>query len=213
MPVVTAISSQQRNPDRVNVSVDGKYRFSLDVYQVSDLGIRVGRTYSEEELSELEQESQFGKLYARALEYTLMRPHSEKEIRDYLWRKLQPRRTKTGEILPALPKSLGERVLARLKEKGYVDDDAFARYWFENRAVTKGASRRKLTAELRAKGVSASVIDRHVSDSARDDRQELEKVIAKKAARYSDERKLIAYLMRQGFSYDDIRRALDSTAE
>ena len=69
---ITDISLQARNPDRVNVSVDGKYRFSLDILQVTELGIKIGREYSEEELVELENESQFGKLYARALEYTMM---------------------------------------------------------------------------------------------------------------------------------------------
>lgn len=71
---ITDISLQAKNPDRVNVSVDGKYRFSLDVFQVGDLGIKIGKEYSEEELAELETESQFGKLYAPALEYTMLRP-------------------------------------------------------------------------------------------------------------------------------------------
>jgi regulatory protein len=73
---ITDISVQTRNPDRVNVSVDGKYRFSLDILQVTELGVKIGNDYSEQELAELEDESIYGKLYARALEYTLMRPHS-----------------------------------------------------------------------------------------------------------------------------------------
>ena len=36
------------------------------------------------------------------------------------------------------------------------------------------------------------------------EREELEKVIAKKAKKYPDEQKLIQYLMRQGFNYSDI---------
>ena len=65
---VTSLSSQVRNPDRVNVSIDGKYRFSLDVSQITDLNVRVGRELENDEEAELEIESQFGKLYARALE-------------------------------------------------------------------------------------------------------------------------------------------------
>ena len=78
---ITGITSQTKNDNRVNVMVDGAYRFSLDIFQLSDLGIRVGKEYTEEELLELESESQFGKLYARTLEYCLMRPHSAKEVR------------------------------------------------------------------------------------------------------------------------------------
>ena len=87
---ITDISLQTRDKNRVNVSVDGKYRFSLDVFQVGELGIKVGREYTDDELTELEDESQFGKLYARAMEYCLARPRSVKELRDYLWRKTRP---------------------------------------------------------------------------------------------------------------------------
>lgn len=210
---VTAISVQARNPDRVNVSVDGKYRFSLDIFQVGELGIKVGKEYTEDELQALEEESQFGKLYTRALEYTMMRPHSEKEVRDYLWRKTRATKVRnrhTGELKerPGVSQVIADRVLERLKSKGYIDDEKFARYWFDNRSQAKGASVRKLKNELRAKGVASSIIDQYATVSERNDMDELRKIIEKKARRYPDEQKFIAYLMRQGFGYDDIRRAL-----
>ena len=75
---ITGLSAQQTNSNRINVFVDDKYRFSLEISQIASLRVRVGGEYSESELEQLEQESQFGKLYARALEYCLMRPHSAK---------------------------------------------------------------------------------------------------------------------------------------
>lgn len=190
--------------------VDGTYRFSLDVFQVSDLGIRIGKEYTENELTELESESQFGKLYGRALEYRMMRPHSAKEVRDYLYRKTRDTRTKTGDIKKGVPVEVTERVYQRLVEKGYIDDEKFARFWIENRNMTKGASRRKLIAELRSKGVQASLIERLWEDSERSDENELQKIIVKKRARYPDEQKFIQYLARQGFSFDDIKQALSN---
>jgi len=210
---ITDISLQAKNPDRVNVSVDGKYRFSLDVFQVGELGIKIGKEYSEEELAELETESQFGKLYARALEYTMLRPHSSKEIRDYLWRKTRTTRyksRKTGEFKerPGVPQEIADRVFNRLSEKSYIDDEKFTRYWLENRNLTKGASRRKLISELRAKGVNQSTIEDQLATSLRDDADELQKIIAKKRSRYPDNQKFMQYLVRQGFSYDDVKNAL-----
>ena len=125
---ITALSVQTRNPNRVNVSVDGKYRFSLDISQVTDLGVKVGRCVTAVELAELEAESQFGKLYARTLEYCLARPHSVHEVRDYLQRKTVARRYKsrrTGQIKEhsGVDRSVADRVLVRLREKGYVDDE------------------------------------------------------------------------------------------
>lgn len=205
---ITGITSQTKNDNRVNVMVDGTYRFSLDIFQLSDLGIRVGKEYTEEELVELESESQFGKLYARTLEYCLMRPHSAKEIRDYLYRKTRDTRTKTGGIKKGVPVEITERVFARLTDKGYIDDEKFARYWVENRNTTKGSSRRKIIAELRAKGVEPSLVERLWEDSERSDENELQKIIAKKRGRYPDDQKFMQYLARQGFSYDDIKSAL-----
>src|SRR5690606_30272472 len=209
---ITALSTQARNPDRVNVSVDGKYRFSLDIYQVVELAVKVGNEYSEAELSELEDESQFGKLYARALEYCLLRPRSMREVRDYLWRKtrLGKYKSRTGEMRErvGVSQSLFERIFNRLDERGYVSDEKFARWWVENRNLKKGASLRKLQAELRAKGVESTIIEATLHESSRTDEEELQKIIAKKRRRYDDEQKFMQYLLRQGFSYDAVKEAL-----
>lgn len=207
---ITAITAQQKDKNRVNVMVDGKYRFSLDIFQYADLGIKVGQEYSDDELTALEQESLFGKVYARALEYCLMRPHSAREVKDYLYRKTRDTRTKTGEVKKGVSPEVTTRVFDRLVEKGYIDDEKFTRYWVENRSLTKGASKRKLQAELRAKGVDASTIDHFLSESERSDSSELQKIILKKQARYPDRQKFMQYLARQGFSYDDIVSALDA---
>ena len=210
---ITDISLQVRNPDRVNVSVDGKYRFSLDILQVTELGIKIGREYSEEELVELENESQFGKLYARALEYTMMRPHSAKEVRDYLWRKTRTTRVRVPDSneyreRPGVSQEIADRVYDRLEQKGYLNDENFARYWVENRNTRKGISKRKLIAELRTKGVDSVVIEQALQNSPREEKDDLQRVLEKKRHKYDDEQKLIAYLMRQGFPYDAVRDAL-----
>lgn len=210
---ITSISVQARNKDRVNVSVDGKYRFSLEISQVADLYIRVGKEYTDEELTKLEEESQFGKLYMRTLEYVLMRPHSQREVRDYLYRKTRDTRTKTGEIKKGYSKPLTDRVFDRLAQKGYIDDKKFATFWVENRNLRKGISGRKLTAELQAKGVDRAIIEELLAQTERTDTEELTKIIEKKRSRYDDEQKFIAYLARQGFSYDDIKQALSSVGE
>ena len=207
---ITSISVQAKNQDRVNISVDGQYRFSLDIFQVGDLGVKVGKEYNEEELVELETESQFGKLYGRTLEYCLLRPHSIREVRDYLWRKTRDRRGKEGKLIKGYPAFLAERVLAKLEQKGYVDDEKFARWWAESRNLVKGTSLRKLRAELQAKGVAGQVIDAVLAESDRNDESEIKKIIAKKQVRYPDEQKFIQYLARQGFSYDEIKSALAS---
>lgn len=210
---ITAITLQQRDKNRVNVEVDGAYRFSLDVFQVGELGLKIGKAYTEHELNALETESQFGKLYGRALEYCMMRPHSAKEVRDYLYKKTlhrQIKNRKTGELesRKGVSQDVATRVFERLLKKGYIDDEKFTRYWVENRSQRKGVSFRKLRAELQAKGVASEIIDSALAHTDRHEEDELRKVIARKHARYDDKQKLLQYLSRQGFSYDLIKKVL-----
>lgn len=210
---ITGISAQQKDVNRVNIMVDGKFRFSLDITQVVDLKIRVGNEYDESEIAELEAESQFGKLYARTLEYCFIRPHSSREIRDYLYRKTRNtkvRNRRTGELSerPGVSKEMTARVFDRLVARGHIDDEKFTRFWVENRNVRKGTSRRKIQAELVAKGVDHTIIENCINESDRNDQDELQKIVLKKRSKYPDEEKFMQYLARQGFSYDDIRAAL-----
>lgn len=209
---ITALKTQVRDKSRINVYVDGVYSFSLDVTQVAELGVRVGKEYTDEQLIELEYESQFGKIYTRALEYVLTRPRSMREMREYLYRKTRDTLTKDGGIKKGVSKDLTERVFSRLVDKGYLDDEKFARFWVENRHVRKGTSARRLQSELNAKGINKELIESVLNQGIRTDSDELQKVIAKKARRYSDPQKLAAYLVRQGFSYDDIKSALSVAA-
>jgi regulatory protein len=205
---ITDISIQAKNNDRVNISVDGVYRFSLDVFQLGELGIKRGNEYTEEELEALETESLFGKLYARAVEYTMLRPHSSKELRDYLWKKTLDKRGKEGRIKKGYSPALTQRVYERILAKGYVNDEAFTRFWVQNRHQAKGASRRKLISELRVKGIESNVIETVLADVGRNDQDELAKMMGKKRAKYPEDVKLMQYLVRQGFSYDDVKRAI-----
>ena len=220
---ITDIKQAVRNENRVNVYVNGKYSFSLDISQVVELKVKVGR-----ELSELKQASEFGKMYQRALEWVLVRPRSKRELRDYLLRRLKKRATmadnpykkthdsdlsdgrvsKKHEISAEMSLKLSEMVTKRLVERGYVDDTKFARYYVENRFAKKGASERRLRQELMQKGVTREIIDEVLEGSERNERDEIRKMILRKRARYDDE-KLIAYLCRQGFSYELVKEMVE----
>ena len=210
---VSDIREAVRDKNRVNVYIDDKFFCSLDIAQVVDLHVKIGRELNNEELEELKRASDFSKFYNRALEFTLMRPHSSKEVRDYLKRKTLDRKVrvknqKTGEYKTVLKQgydqSLVEPVYKRLEERGYINDRRFAETWVENRNITKGSSLKKLRLELAQKAISQSIVEEVLAETDRDDAAELRKIIARKAKKYPDEQKLIQYLMRQGFNYSDI---------
>lgn len=200
---ITNLKQGVKNPERVNVFVNGRYSFSLDIAQVVDLKIKVGEMLSAEKLAELKKASEFGKTYQRALEWVLVRPRSEREARDYL-RRAKFKTSSAG----ALARGGGSRedfgdfsaeIVSRLIDKGYLDDRKFARWYVENRFIKKGVSQKRLAMELRGKGIASEIINEVLG--GRDDEAEIRKIIARKRAKYDDE-KLLAYLCRQGFSYE-----------
>ena len=198
---ITGLKQGVRNPDRVNVYVDSRFSFSLDVSQVVDLGIKIGLEITVERLEEFKRASEFGKLYQRTLEWVLVRPRSVKECRDYLYKKVFEKK---------IDKNYIDKIIEKLKTKKYLDDLRFAEYYVENRFVKKGVSTKRLKMELMKKGVPAEIIEEVLAGTDRNDREEVLKMIAKKRSKYPDDEKLTAYLCRQGFQYDLVRELVRS---
>lgn len=222
---ITNIKQAVKNENRVNIFVNSKYSFSLDIAQLADYKLKVGQVISEEELTEFKKASEFGKLYQRTLEWVLSRPHSVRETKDYLYKKTMSlnRGSKNRPSGPERSRDsnssfLGKEVdlsqysdviIERLIQKGYLDDFRFAEYFVENRFVKKGISKKRLKMELMKKGVSNEIIEQVLESSSRNDEEEILKIIAKKRARYDDE-KLIQYLCRQGFHFETVRNLVQS---
>lgn len=224
---VTAIKPAVKVENRVNVFINDKYDFSLDVSQVIDLHLKVGKKLTEKELVNCHHASEFGKLYQHTLEYVLSRPHSIKEVRDHLLERRKRREAMNRQAIKNREKSKEERakyklrtketplytdqdidaVISRLKQRGYLDDQKFTEYYIENRYIKKGISKKRLIQELKKKGISDSYIEEALSDSERDDAEEIQKIIKRKADKYSSE-KLIQYLVRQGFDYQQAKAAV-----
>ncbi len=191
--VLSGIKPQTKNPQRVNLYLDGRFWISLDIFQVTDLGLKIGAVIEPDRQRQIEQESLFGKAYSRALDLLARRPRSEKEIVDYALRK-------------QWPEPIARRVIERLYQKGYLDDRQFAARWAQSRQQGRPRSRRRLAAELRQKGVGAEEAAEALDSY--DEQAALAEIITQKGRRYGDPRQLAAYLARQGFDWEDIKRAL-----
>lgn len=219
---ITKIQQQQRAKDRYSVYVDEKYAFSVNEYQLIELKIHSDDEITQERLDYFATESQFGKAYERTLNYIMIRPRSEKEVRDYLTRtymypkpksyvdKSGQRHFKKQSVDKEQVQAMIARVMERLQNKGHLSDESFAKAWIESRMLHKKPSRRKLEQELMQKGVSQSIIATQLQNFNLNEKGNLLELVKKKRKliRYQDDTKLIAYLLRQGFNYDDIKDAL-----
>lgn len=193
---ITAIKQQERLKDRYSVFVDGKYSFSLSEGALIDSKLATGQEVDAAQLKELKQTSADDKIYGLALRYAAMRLRSEWELRTYLQRK---------QASPALADS----ILNKLSKIGFVDDEAFARAWIDNRRLLRPTSKRKLQQELRVKHVDDGTIQKVLTEDKADELVVLRQLVAKKRSRYPDQAKLMQYLARQGFSYNDIKSVLE----
>jgi regulatory protein len=188
MATITAIVTQKRHPDRVNIDLDGEYAFSLAGKFAA--GLKVGQNLGQQAVDALQAKDADERALQGALRLLSYRSRSESELRTYLHKHKTP-----DEVL--------ERTLMRLREHGHADDARFARAWVENRGAFRPRGRRALAWELRQKGVSADVAEAalaEVDESALAYQAGLKKARQLGSAAWPDFRtKLSAYLARRGF--------------
>ena len=197
---ITSIKQQVKNPERASLFVDGKYSFSLSLNELVAERLKIDQVIDDAELKRLTKLSVDGKLKGRALEWVLNRPRSIRELRDYLYRKKAEPEQITG-------------LTEEFESRGYISDLKYAEWLIEMRQ-RGGRSNRAIQNELMKKGVNREIISETLPKDSEQDQQLLRQVIEKKRrlSRYkNDEMKLKQYLIRQGFSYDDIMVVLSDT--
>src|SRR5262245_29060075 len=117
---VTALKLQARNKTRVNVSLDGEFAFGLA--KILALPLRIGQELSEADVERLQTADAEEQAHERATRLLARRPRSEAEIRQRL--------QKAGVAAPVIT-----TVLERLHRSGLLDDEAFAKFWVDNRTT------------------------------------------------------------------------------
>jgi len=194
---VTSIKQQVKRADRYSIFVEGKYAFSLSESALLESKLASGQELSREQLGEFKKRSADDKLYNQTLRYVAMRPRTRWEVEFYLDRK---------QASPALI----DNILNKLSNIGLIDDRKFAQAYVNDRKLLRPASRRKIIAELRKKRVADEIIQQITSAEEIDDRTALRAIIERKRrqTKYQDDTKLMQYLARQGFGYDDINSVL-----
>lgn len=143
MARITAIESQKRDPDRMNIRLDGEHAFSLA--SLLSARLKLGQDLAPQDIASLIAEDARERAYQQALQFLSYRPRSEAEIRRHL------RKHKVAE-------ELLEQTLLRLRNNRLADDKQFAGAWVENRNAFRPRGRRALAWELHQKGVSSEAV-------------------------------------------------------
>jgi regulatory protein len=196
MLTVTRLEPQKKNPQRLNVYLDGEFAFGIS--RAAAPWLAVGEQLSQQKVEDLKNSDQAEIAYQRALHFLSYRSRSEQEIRQNLSKH-------------KIPEEIINEVLDKLRQSSLVDDRAFARNWIENRSQFKPRGRRALSSELTRKGIAREIIDEELHDL--DESLLALQCARKKAGRYQqlDQenflKKMTAYLNRRGFPYQTTRDA------
>ncbi|MDX1992092.1 MAG: RecX family transcriptional regulator [bacterium] len=202
MGVITSLEVQKRNKERVNVHLDGEYAFSLSLIEAAKL--KKGQVLSDADIASLKGDDDVVRAVERALRFLGYRPRSIAEVR----RNLQEHDT---------PESVIETALERLIAMGYLDDEAFVRFWVENRTAFKPLGPKALRYELRQKGIADSIIQAALETLDAEDSAyraaHPRAVRLRGLTRREFQHKLSAFLQRRGFSYEDSRDAIEQLTQ
>ncbi|MCO5181817.1 MAG: RecX family transcriptional regulator [Candidatus Promineofilum sp.] len=200
MGTITALTAQVKNPDRVNVFIDGAFAVGLALSVAA--GLRIGQEISQSELEQLDQRDEVHRARERVLRLLARRPYSSAEISRYL-----RRHQMDDEII--------QNVIDDLTEAKLIDDDAFAAYWVEQRETFRPRSRLALRQELSQKGVEREIVAEALSDVNEIDAAR--RVARKQAGRWRGlaeaewRTKMTRYLMRHGYPYDVVSEVVTET--
>ena len=139
-----------------------------------------------------------GDAYEVAVRYLAGRPHTVAEIH----RHLRSKKVDAETI---------DHAIDRLRAQRYVDDEAFARWWVEQRERFKPRGQRALRTELAQKGVGRDVVDIVLGERTPDaDVEQARRALSRPLTRWADmpdaekRRKIHTYLAARGFDYDTI---------
>lgn len=143
------------------------------------------------------------------------------KARNYAFLLLKFRLRSENEIYQRLKKKKFDEHIIRdtisfLKEKGFVDDNIFAKSWVQSR-LKKPLGLARIKQELRLKGIPREIIDREIKEIETQYREE-ESVFGIAQARFNKlkslgpdiaKRRVYAYLLRRGFSPGAITEAIN----
>ena len=151
------------------------------------------------------EDKEYKRFLYKALRYLAYRPRSEKEVRDALIKK-------------KAPASVIDKIIQWLKEKRFINDDEFARWWIEQRARFKPKGARIIKMELMQKGLHYDIIAsafENIEEDSISEEEQVKKIVMKKIGKYSllpkqeIYKKLGAFLARRGYSWEIIKSSID----
>ncbi len=193
--VITALTKQEKRSWRTSIFVDGQFWKAYNTETILELGLHEGQHFALDELDGLIHSLERRRAIDRAVLLLSYRPRSIHEVEDRL--------KKAG-----FEHDIIDDAIEKLKQLGYLDDDAFAQSWTKNRIDSRLYGPKRVKQELRLKGVSDEIISKNLEENStpEDECERARRLAESKIPSYKglDKnqlfRRLSQFLLRRGYT-------------
>ena len=190
---------------RYRIEIEGQFAFELYKGELSHYHLAEDTEISEDIYQEIMEEIVVKRAKKKAMDLLNVMDRTEGDLRQKL---------EQNGFLP----EVAEAAVAYVKSFGYIDDERYVRLYIENRKGKR--SRREISAGLVQKGVARETIDQAMEAyyEKGDASEAVRALLQKKHFRPEEAdpvqtQKMYAYLARKGFSYEDIRKAVQELGD
>lgn len=208
--IVSKLEYQKRDPNRVNLFIDGKFFCGISLDTLAKESLYEGLEIGEADLNRILEMEITNRFLSRAMEYIARSPKTEFQMFKYLKElKFKKKGIWYKEDLDIEWEKLFNMIVEKLKKYKYIDDENFARLFVSSRLKNKPRGKSVLIGELLSKGVSKDIAELVCNEEILDEYELLKTAFEKKYRGkkfdYKDS-KMVNFLLRKGFSWDLIQR-------
>ncbi len=198
------LSVKEGKSNKIHIYVDEEYRATVDADYWYSEKYRNLKEIDEDELTELLDSVSFRRAYNKSLDLLSRRPYGVNELVKKLAEK-------------GHDKESAEKACDRLLELGLLNDEQYAKILAEDLVERKGYGIKRVKQELLFRGIDREIVENTVDLLDNDPQKSIILVIEKKyKSKLNDEKgrkRAVDGLLRLGYSYSDIKSALNFVEE
>ena len=191
--------------------MEGQFSFALDESLLAKNMLVAGKSLTANDIERLIKENEAGKLFDASLRFLSYRPRSEKEVKDFLAKKIA--RVENIKFTEASQSPAILQIITRLKKQSFLDDEEFAEWWVKARTSSQPKGPYLIKRELAWKGVDKEIIEKAIY-KIKNQKGLGYKVIEKKLGTWKKltnlelKKKVYEHLARRGFDSKTINEVI-----
>ncbi|HJV45378.1 MAG TPA: RecX family transcriptional regulator [Bacillota bacterium] len=202
--MITSIQ-KQKSRKRYNIFINEDFAFSVHEDILIKYQLTKGKNLEQVEWVEILHADEKNRIRHYAYSYLSHSPRTAKELLNYL-----------------VNKGFTEKdcldIVGDCKKEGYINDESYSEQWIESRKRSRPRGKNLIKMELMNKGIEESIVEQQIKKavSGEDEEEMIHSLIEKKLKcakfenSYELKKKLIPYLQRKGFSFEQILRVINT---